>query len=695
MARTRLGSGRSRMRTARAGRDRRWLAGAIAVICALLLPGAAAAAEPPFRVPTQITDRAGALSGSDQADVQAALDKLSSEDNINLFVVYVENFDDPSGGQAWGEQTYLASDLGANDMLLSIATVGRDYSVRVPPNFKLSTSQLDQVAENEIRPQLVDGDWAGAAIAAANGYREALGGSSSTWWWVAGGIVVVGGGGYLIYRRSRRKTDDRRRAGGRPGRAAAGTAGAAGPAVRPQRAGPDRHRQCRPGQRIRAQRRGIRVRPRRRRAVPHRLRRRPRIADRGLRDPAAGRRRGAGGRRDQAGDDDRDPHPMRRRRRQTRGGERPVRRTARPALPAAAGAGRAAGQHRRAAGPHTGGRQRRCCGCSSSTHRPRWRTSRRTSTAGHRAAGVRRQQCHGRHSNWSAAGTGGPTATQPTAGGQPAAVTGTTRAPPPSSPPAPRRRPSPRRRPCWTPSNTPTPTWPRRSASSAPPAPRWIRNSPRCAGTLSCRAGRGHREQPAGAAGSDPGDPGCRPVTAGRGRPADRPAQGGGGRSGAGHDPRRDPGRPAAGAAGPGRLRPGAVGRAGRGRLGAGLHHDPARGGREPGPHPAGGGAAPSGQRRVDGAGSNAAAGLAEAQQAASLAREASDLAQQDVGGWGGGGGGQRGGGLNGAMLGGIILSSVLNSGRSGRGGGGWGGGGFGGGGSAAVRVAAAAVAAV
>ena len=64
-------------------------------------------------------------------------------------------------------------------MLLSIATVGRDYSVRVPPNFKLSTSQLDQVAENEIRPQLADGDWAGAAIAAANGYREALGGSSA------------------------------------------------------------------------------------------------------------------------------------------------------------------------------------------------------------------------------------------------------------------------------------------------------------------------------------------------------------------------------------------------------------------------------------------------------------------------------------------------------------------------------------
>ena len=96
----------------------------------------------------------------------------------------------------------------------------RAYSVRVPPDFALSSSQLTEIDQNEIRPQLADGDWAGAAIAAANGYRSALGGSSSTWWWIAGGIVVLGGGGYLIYRRTRRKAEAETRTAGRTGRSA-------------------------------------------------------------------------------------------------------------------------------------------------------------------------------------------------------------------------------------------------------------------------------------------------------------------------------------------------------------------------------------------------------------------------------------------------------------------------------------------
>jgi hypothetical protein len=78
----------------------------------------------------------------------------------------------------------------------------------VPSNLGLSSSQLDEINTTQIAPQLRDSDWAGAAIAAANGYREALGASSSVWWWVAGGIVVVGGAAYLISRRNRRRKAD-------------------------------------------------------------------------------------------------------------------------------------------------------------------------------------------------------------------------------------------------------------------------------------------------------------------------------------------------------------------------------------------------------------------------------------------------------------------------------------------------------
>ena len=171
----------------------RWagLAGMIAVLAVALLP-TTAAAEPPFRVPSPITDRADAMSGSDQADVQAALSQLSSEQDINLFVVYVANFDDPIDGDDWARETYDLSGFGANDMLLAIATDGRAYSVQVPPNFKLSSSQLTEVAQNDIRPQLVEATGPARPLPrpTATGRPSAGdprrgGGSPVAWWWWA------------------------------------------------------------------------------------------------------------------------------------------------------------------------------------------------------------------------------------------------------------------------------------------------------------------------------------------------------------------------------------------------------------------------------------------------------------------------------------------------------------------------------
>ena len=189
----------------RIGRGLRRIAAAGAVVAFTVLPVSSAGAEPPFRVPTQITDNVGALTGGDRADVQAALDELSTDAGVNLFVVYVDTFDNPSDSDAWAAQTAELSSLGSNQILLAVATGGRAYAVNVPSDIKISQTQLQEIAQTEIQPQLADDDWAGAAIAAANGYRAALTGSSSAWWWVAGGIVVVGGGGYLIYR-SRRKS---------------------------------------------------------------------------------------------------------------------------------------------------------------------------------------------------------------------------------------------------------------------------------------------------------------------------------------------------------------------------------------------------------------------------------------------------------------------------------------------------------
>jgi hypothetical protein len=177
------------------------IAAAAAVVLAIVLPGTAAA-EPPFRLPSQITDRIGALGGDEPA-VQEALDQLREEDQVQLFVVYVESFDGLSA-QEWIEETAQLSDLGLQDPLLAVATGDRAYGYWVNQDFPLSDDELANIAANDIEPELANGDWAGAAIAAADAYRKEIGGGGFSPWWIAGGIAVVGAGGYLVYRGTRR-----------------------------------------------------------------------------------------------------------------------------------------------------------------------------------------------------------------------------------------------------------------------------------------------------------------------------------------------------------------------------------------------------------------------------------------------------------------------------------------------------------
>ena len=57
----------------------RWLGLLLATLTAALLIAPTAAAEPPFRLQTQVTDNAGVLSGSERAEVQQAVDKLYND----------------------------------------------------------------------------------------------------------------------------------------------------------------------------------------------------------------------------------------------------------------------------------------------------------------------------------------------------------------------------------------------------------------------------------------------------------------------------------------------------------------------------------------------------------------------------------------------------------------------------------------
>ncbi|MGW7439433.1 TPM domain-containing protein [Streptomyces sp. NPDC054849] len=140
-------------------------------------PGAPPAwAEDPVTLSQQgqITDRVGAL-GDRKAAVTTALDKLYADRRIQLFVAYVQDFSGRSA-QSWADATAQRNGLGQDDLLLAVATGARQYAYSADVDSGFTEQQLADVARTAIEPALRQNDWAGAAIGAANGYNAVLGG---------------------------------------------------------------------------------------------------------------------------------------------------------------------------------------------------------------------------------------------------------------------------------------------------------------------------------------------------------------------------------------------------------------------------------------------------------------------------------------------------------------------------------------
>lgn len=92
----------------------------LAILTTGLLVAPSAAAEPPLRLATQLTDNAGALSATQQANVQRALDRLYETKRIQLWVVFVDDFSNQNQ-LGWARSTIQLSDLGDDDALLAVA----------------------------------------------------------------------------------------------------------------------------------------------------------------------------------------------------------------------------------------------------------------------------------------------------------------------------------------------------------------------------------------------------------------------------------------------------------------------------------------------------------------------------------------------------------------------------------------------
>lgn len=173
--------------------------------------GATVAAQDPVDFGTgHVVDDAHVLSQEDVTTITAAAQQLYAQHHVDLFVVYVDTFTAPTEAADWANETAARNGLGQRDYLLAVSTAGRTYYLSGDDAGPVSPEQLDGIEQNNVEPKLHAGDWAGAGVAAAAGLGDALGGSGggATFFWVfLIGVIVVGLLVFLLVRtrRSRRK----------------------------------------------------------------------------------------------------------------------------------------------------------------------------------------------------------------------------------------------------------------------------------------------------------------------------------------------------------------------------------------------------------------------------------------------------------------------------------------------------------
>ncbi|WP_146905162.1 TPM domain-containing protein [Cellulomonas aerilata] len=217
---------------------RRPLTALLAALLGALLVAPPAAAVPPIDVAgVEITDRVGALSGSED-EVQAAQSALTAATGVQLYAVFVDSFDGATGEQ-WAVQSAQTSGIGSDDVLLAVAVDDRQYGLAVANDLGLSAQAQSEIRRTALEPRLGQDDWAGAVVATAEALESAVaGGGAGTGTGGTGGTGAVTGqssgggssfltflllgavalGAFLLFRTFRNR-----------GRAAAGAAGAPGP----------------------------------------------------------------------------------------------------------------------------------------------------------------------------------------------------------------------------------------------------------------------------------------------------------------------------------------------------------------------------------------------------------------------------------------------------------------------------------
>ncbi len=194
----------------------RWMLALAATVSIVLGSALPASATDPIPLGSgRVLDNAGVLSTSEEQAVQARSEGLTASSGVDLWVVYVDEFTDPTSAEGWANATAELNNLGPTQYLLAISTEGRAFFLFGYSEGPVSFDQLGAIEQDRIAPALQSGDWAGAATAAADGLADAVGGGSGGDANASGGLggilfvvllVVVVGALIFFVVRARRKS---------------------------------------------------------------------------------------------------------------------------------------------------------------------------------------------------------------------------------------------------------------------------------------------------------------------------------------------------------------------------------------------------------------------------------------------------------------------------------------------------------
>jgi len=131
------------------------------------LSTSAQAADPMQITGTTVYDSTNSLG--DTATLKSKISALSKKHNVDLHVVVIDKFENPSTSSSWTKALATKNNWGSADVVLVIATETRQAYFLAGSTKTLSSDQQTKVYQNYIKPKLQNSDYSGAALAGGRG----------------------------------------------------------------------------------------------------------------------------------------------------------------------------------------------------------------------------------------------------------------------------------------------------------------------------------------------------------------------------------------------------------------------------------------------------------------------------------------------------------------------------------------------